>query len=138
MNNKKELRIKIWNKYDKHCAYCGELLIYESMQVDHIIPQYNFYNFMSQKKYFSWSKIPEFLKHLTVTDVNHFDNLNPSCRACNKRKDRNQLEFFRSELSKQLEKCEKTSANYRMAKKFEQVVETVKPIVFYFEKIARK
>ena len=37
---KKELRLKVWNKYGCKCAYCGEYLEYKKMQVDHIESKY--------------------------------------------------------------------------------------------------
>ena len=33
-----ELRQKIYDKYNGHCAYCGKELTFEQMQVDHIEP----------------------------------------------------------------------------------------------------
>ena len=36
---KKSDRIRVWNKYRQRCAYCGKLLEYKDMQVDHIIPR---------------------------------------------------------------------------------------------------
>ena len=35
----KKIRLIVWNKYNKHCAYCGKYLKYEDMQVDHCIPK---------------------------------------------------------------------------------------------------
>ena len=58
MKIRKELRDKVWKKYDKHCAYCGEDLEYADMQVDHI-----------EAKYLGGS--------------NNIENYNPSCRSCN-------------------------------------------------------
>lgn len=36
---KKEDRIKVWEKYGHHCAYCGKEIKFEDMQVDHFIPK---------------------------------------------------------------------------------------------------
>lgn len=127
---KKETRIYVWHKYKKHCSYCGGEIKYQEMQVDHLIPQIRFEWFIRHL-----FRMPKHLTHLTVNDVNHIDNLMPSCRYCNNRKSDADLEFFRSELSEQLKRANKTSANYRMAKRYGQVIETPKPIVFYFEKI---
>lgn len=124
----KKIRIKVHKKYDGHCAYCGEKIELKDMQVDHIIPQFNYRNDILND-----FRIPLFLKHLTLDDLNHIDNLNPACRVCNKWKSAHDLELFRSELQDQINRLNKRSANYRMAKRYNQVVELVKPIIFYFE-----
>lgn len=36
---KKEDRLKIYRKYDGHCAYCGKSIEYKDMQVDHLVPK---------------------------------------------------------------------------------------------------
>ena len=36
---KKEDRIKVWEKYGHHCAYCGREIKLEDMQIDHFIPK---------------------------------------------------------------------------------------------------
>ncbi len=71
---KKELRIKVWKKYNHRCAYCGEELDYKEMQVDHIEA-----------------------KHKGGKD--DITNYNPSCRGCNFYKGTDTLEQFRSNLS---------------------------------------
>jgi len=125
---KKQLREIVFNKCNEHCAYCGEELEYKNMQVDHIIPQRNFLIDITSE-----SRTPGFLKHLTAKDLNHIDNLNPSCRICNKRKDTFHLELFRKEIASQVERAIKSSSNYRIAKRYGLIKETPKPIVFYFE-----
>lgn len=126
---KKGRRVAVWQKYNGHCAYCGKEIAYKEMQVDHIIP----------KQFFIWHvknkfKIPVFLNHLKEEDVNHMDNLAPTCRVCNKWKSAHHLELFRSELSDQLKRLNTYSSNYKIAKMYGLVKEDIKPIVFYFEK----
>lgn len=122
-------RKAVYESLGGHCAYCGETIEYKDMQVDHIIP----------KQFFEWHlknefKIPPFLKHLKLYDVDHSDNLLPTCRVCNKWKSAHDLELFRSEIFAQIERLNKRSSNYRMAKKYGLVQETPNPIIFYFEK----
>lgn len=124
----KKKRLEIFNKLNGHCAYCGEKIEIKNMQVDHIIPQYNWETSIKN----NW-RIPGFLKHLTIDDMNHNDNLLPACRICNKWKSAHDLEFFRSELESQIERLNKRSSNFRIAKKFNQIKETPSKIVFYFE-----
>jgi len=122
-------RQEIYNKYDGRCAYCGESIELKDMQVDHIIP----------KQFFVWHiknkfKIPLFLLHLKEEDVNHIDNLFPTCRVCNKWESAHHLELFRSELSEQVKRLNDYSSNYRIAKRYGLVMEVFTPIIFYYEK----
>lgn len=131
---KKEIREIVYKKLKGCCAYCGNKILYRTMQVDHMIPQSN-YKYDTANDRIKDIRIPNFLKHLTEGDVNHIDNLYPSCRKCNNFKSSFTLELFRSELQSQLERARKTSSNYRRALQYNQVKETSQPIVFHFEKM---
>lgn len=124
----KQQRIEIHGKYNGRCAYCGDEIKLRDMQVDHVIPQCNWIWHMKNR-----FRIPYFLSHLTENDLNHKDNLMPTCRVCNKWKSAHDLELFRSEIYEQVKRLNNYSSNYRMAKKYGLIEETVKPIRFYFE-----
>lgn len=124
----KQQRIEIYSKFNGKCAYCGAEIQVKDMQVDHIIPQMNFIQHVRNR-----FRIPVFLSHLTETDMNHTDNLHPACRVCNKWKSAHDLELFRRELSEQVNRLNSYSTNYRIAKKYGQIQETVAPIRFFFE-----
>jgi len=126
-------RQTIYDKFHGHCAYCGDPIHITKMQVDHIICKANFEMTIQT----GW-KIPVFLRHLTIDDLNHIDNLFPSCGFCNNWKNGFDIETFREELGEQINRLKKQSANYRMAKRYGQVMEMIKPIVFYFELIEAK
>lgn len=128
----KFLREKIYWKFKGCCSYCGEKILYKSMQVDHMIPQSN-YNYDISDDRIKDLRIPNFLKHLTEGDVNHIDNLYPSCRKCNNFKSSFTLEIFREQLEEQLQRAIKTSSNFRRALQYNQVKLTPQPIVFHFE-----
>lgn len=130
----KNIREKVYKKFKGCCAYCGDKILYRKMQVDHIVPQSN-YEHSTYNEVVKDLWVPNFLRHLDVNDVNHIDNLHPSCAKCNKFKDSFSLEKFREELGKQLERARKTSSNYRRALKYGQVKETPQPIIFHFEKM---
>jgi len=130
--NKQLIRIEVYNKFEGHCAYCGEKITINQMQIDHIIPKYNFEVDIKNAIHIP-ERIPKFLRHLEELDVEHIDNKFPSCRVCNNYKRAFNLESFRNELSLQIERANRHSFNYRMAKKYGQVKETIKPIIFYFE-----
>lgn len=126
-------RNKVYEKYHAHCAYCGEVIKMKDMQVDHIIPKYSWESCIKNQ-----FRIPDFLKHLTISDYNHIDNLNPACRVCNKWKSAYDLELFRSEIFEQVKRLNDYSSNFRMAKRYNQIQETPKPIIFYFESLKDK
>ena len=73
----KAKRLQVHSKYDGHCAYCGKVIAYKDMQVDHICPQ----RLYSDKE---------------VAD--RIENLNPSCRRCNHYKRTASVELFREML----------------------------------------
>jgi 5-methylcytosine-specific restriction endonuclease McrA len=122
-------RLLVYQKYDKHCAYCGIELEYKAMQIDHIIPR-NTWITTIKNRY----KIPNFLLHLNINDINHYDNLNPSCRRCNKWKCTFDLETFRLEISLQTKRLKENSSGYKLALDFNTIKEINQPIKFYFEK----
>lgn len=123
----REIRQKVYKKCGGKCAYCGKELN-NVFQVDHIIPKAFWYTHIKSN-----FRVPHFLQHLTVDDVNHIDNLMPACRVCNKWKSAHHLELFRSEIAEQIKRLNDWSANFRFAKRYGLIKETPKPIVFYFE-----
>ena len=125
---KKSDREAVWNKFDKHCAYCGESLNYSDLCMDNVIPQCNFVWHIKNQY-----KIPPFLAHLTLEDVNHSDNVYPSCQSCYTRKEAHDLESFRQQLFLLVDQAEKSSEDYRMAVKYNLIEVKLKPVVFYFE-----
>jgi hypothetical protein len=124
-----KLRLQVLNKTNGHCAYCGVFLD-NIFQIDHIVAQRIFVSSIKNKTH-----IPLFLSHLTEIDLNHIDNLLPACRVCNKWKDTHHLELFRSEIEAQIERLNRSSSNFRFAKKYGLVKENPKSIIFYFENI---
>jgi endonuclease I len=99
---KSEIKNIVWQKFEGRCAYCGIGIDIKQMQLDHIIPQKMFIAQVQSKK------IPKFLLHLTINDVNHIDNLFPSCKYCNSYKSNFTLEEFRNYLNQMLnEKMER-------------------------------
>lgn len=103
----KSSRLKIWNKYNKKCAYCGSDLEYKQMQVDHIEPKF-------------------------LGGSDDIENLNPSCRSCNFYKGTFTIEGFRNQLTTLIIRVRKPFI-FRLAEKYGIVKTTAKPIKFYFE-----
>ena len=75
----------------------------------------------------------QFLKHLTVFDQDHIDNLFASCCSCNNYKDTFSLEQFRTEIGHLTERLNSTFTQYKIAKRFGLIEETGNKVTFYFE-----
>lgn len=118
----KAQRIRVWNKYDNKCAYCGKDIELNKMQIDHKNP------------IFRGSTDAE-LEHMNITrGLDNESNYMPSCSRCNKWKSTYTLENFRKEINMQIIRLKKIS-NYNMATDFNLVYESNKPVIFYFEKV---
>jgi len=131
---KKELRKQVWNKYGKRCAYCGKLLAYKDMQVDHYLSKA-----AGRKTFIEWLEAGT-LNHIAFPAIeywpeylNSFENLKPSCRACNYYKSTLSPNRFKERLSNLTRKLLKIfivrlAASYGIVK--------IEPFdgAFYFEK----
>jgi hypothetical protein len=120
MNISKKQRAEIKQKFNNHCAYCGEILS-DKFHVDHVKP------LMRYQKYNGEIEIDRPENHV-------MENFYPACACCNLFKATLNIEQFRIELSKQVERGLKHSKNFRMSEKYQQIKITKNPIVFYFEK----
>jgi hypothetical protein len=110
-------RRQVHEKYNGHCAYCGEPISIEQMHVDHLKP--------------IWRDNPTVNPAYRGTDT--IDNLMPACKPCNLWKSVMPLEQFRSEIMAQVSRLQLRSANFRMATRYGQVTVICAPVVFYFE-----
>lgn len=84
--NKKD-RLRVYVKYNGHCAYCGRNITYGEMQVDHLIP----------KRYVE-------IDLATQEEIDSFNNLMPSCSKCNHYKRAHSIETFRDMIGRIPEK----------------------------------
>lgn len=101
---------QVYEKYNRHCAYCGCKLEYKDMQVDHVISVYG------------------------KDGSNDINNLMPSCRMCNFYKSTFPVEVFRKRLETLHERLRKPFI-YRLALKYGLIQENQKHIKFYFEEL---
>lgn len=126
---KKEDRLKVYRKYDGHCAYCGKPIEYKEMQIDHLVAK-------NRGCYSRWSDKEG--KFVCTHGEDTMDNYMPSCRACNFRKRDMSLEHFREEITRQAKGLLKGAAKFqvRMSLAYGLIEEHFdKPIEFYFEKM---
>ena len=115
---KKADRQRVYEKYNGHCAYCGKEIAYKDMQVDHRVALYRGYGTLVGVE----------------RGTDDFDNLMPSCRACNFRKGTMTVEQFREEIRKQCERIVKSSFQVRQSIDYGLLSLNLHDIVFYFEK----
>ncbi len=73
-------RLRIYNKYDGHCSYCGDAIHETNFEVDHLYPK----NRGSGKGF---------------TDTDDISNLMPSCFKCNRWKGSKNINSFRTSIS---------------------------------------
>ena len=105
----KSIREQVYQKYNGHCAYCGETIEYKEMQVDHFAPVYLFGDNIDIK------------------------NLMPACRSCNLYKSTYTIEKFRNQLSEIPNRLSRDSAIYKIAKRYNLICEIDEPVKFFYE-----
>ncbi len=117
----KEVRQIVYDKCGGHCAYCGCEISIKQMQVDHIQPH--------------WHTLTE--QQATKSGIrkgsHDIENLNPSCARCNKWKSTYSVEHFRKVVETSLDRLERDTPNFRLARDFGLIEVKPKNVVFYFE-----
>src|ERR1022692_2051862 len=74
------IRIGVWEAHSRKCAYCGEIIPFLALEIDHIIPEH-----LAE----SPAKLSAVLWDLNLSsnfDLNDLGNLLPSHKYCNSRK----------------------------------------------------
>lgn len=118
----KKVRQIVYDKCGGHCAYCGVEITIKQMQIDHIEP---FWHTLSEQ---------DAMRSKIKKGSHEIDNLNPTCARCNKWKSSLRLEQFRKIIETSLDRMERDTPNYRLARDYNLLTVTKKPVVFYFEK----
>ena len=117
---KKERQV-VFNKYGGKCAYCG-CELQQGWHIDHIEPAYH-----------NWSD-EDVKRHLKQDrGENTIENYNPSCPRCNRWKGTWSIEQFRNEISLQIERLERDSAPFRMARDYGLIKTSEIEVKFYYE-----
>jgi 5-methylcytosine-specific restriction endonuclease McrA len=123
VGKKKIDREGVYNKCSGHCAYCGIEITFKQMQVDHIKPLYRN------------DKVETLEDWGVERGTDEMDNLNPSCSRCNKWKSTFSLEMFRTIVKNSIERMERDTPNFRLARDYGLIEVVEKPVIFYFEKM---
>ncbi len=147
----------VFDKYGGRCAYCGELL-QKGWHVDELLPvrrkyknvQAHWRNKITKKprekgdmrlsdpcfdehfEYVNAKQVPDGYEH---PERMHIDNQMPACASCNINKHSMDLESFRELIKGFINSLNSYYVQYKIAKRYGLIVETIKPIVFYFETI---
>lgn len=108
-----KIRQLVYAKCSGHCAYCGCILEYKDMQVDHVVPLNG------------WSEQGD----------DNYENMLPACRSCNHYKSRSTLDGFRKMLEAMPDTLMRDSTTYKNAVRFGLVIPRKQKVVFFFEKI---
>ena len=83
----KSERLKVYEKCNGHCAYCGCELEYKDMQIDHIVAIHG------------GDEADKMIKDKTINTI---DNCLPSCRQCNFYKEALTIEEYRNKIQQTL------------------------------------
>lgn len=132
----KKDRELIFNKFNGHCAYCG-CKLQKGWHVDEIEPVRRGWEYIKDKNGNRiWDdKKREYKRKETVMHPERFtlENQMPACASCNINKHSLSLEEFRSLIGGFMKHLNEHSTQYKIAKRYGLVQETIKPIKFYFE-----
>lgn len=114
-------RLLVYDKCNGHCAYCGCELDYKDMQVDHIASVY---------------VNTDMNQLMTENEMYCLENYMPACRQCNFYKSTFDLETFRKRTTETMIVNLQKDFNYRLALKYGIIVENIKPVQFFFERVS--
>lgn len=125
----KKNREIIFNKYGGRCAYCA-CELEKGWHVDELLPVERQRKFVNGKWITDKSKYPSGMKYPEHLNIN---NQMPACPSCNINKRYLSIEEFRNLIAGFMKHLNEVSTQYKIAKRYGLVKETIEPIVFYFE-----
>jgi 5-methylcytosine-specific restriction endonuclease McrA len=73
-------RQSLYDAYDRRCFYCGELVYFRELQIDHIVPENLIQNIEKYELFIIESGLSDSFK------INSYQNWVPSHSRCNNRK----------------------------------------------------
>lgn len=132
----KKQRDDLRNKYGGRCAYCG-CELGKTFHADHLEPLERAYHVKTIKNNGKYELEVRFVadRHPERDDIR---NMVPSCAKCNISKSNLPLEKWRDFLGKTVDKLNDRGGMYSHAVRFGLIVETNKPVKFYFENFCKK
>ncbi|ABL71798.1 HNH endonuclease [Paracoccus denitrificans] len=116
-------------KFGGRCAYCGQMM--DKMHADHVQP-------VIRITTDPWgNRLPASECRMVKADRNTVDNMMPACGPCNISKGGHTLEGWRDLLARSAEIVAREKSIFRAGVRFGLISVTEKPVVFYFEEVAR-
>jgi 5-methylcytosine-specific restriction endonuclease McrA len=147
----KKNREIIFNKYNGRCAYCG-CELQKGWHVDELLPVHRKRKFVKAGFYnkksglikersiramgnpdYEWRDSKWVSDGMKYPERLNINNQMPACPSCNINKHSMSLEDFRSLISGFMKHLNEVSTQYKIAKRYGLITETIKPIVFYYE-----
>ena len=125
----KKIRIKVWQKYNGHCAYCGKEIAYKEMQVDHKHPK-NLNSVLATGRNLDGT--------LIMPNPDRFENLMPSCRRCNHYKRGHELNYYRGMIDTIHERIRASNYIIKVAEDYGLMEFKEFGGLFYFETITKQ
>jgi 5-methylcytosine-specific restriction endonuclease McrA len=118
---KHETRLKVFNKYNGKCAYCGININLEKMHIDHIEPKYR-----------GWNN-EELIKYNKIKGLDDLNNYNPSCISCNCSKNTYSIDEWKIQILLKINRIRRDSSTFNILERFGIVKVVKKDFKFYFE-----
>ena len=128
MRLSKAQREQVRQKFGGRCAYCGCELP-ERWHADHLEP-------IVRDLIVQGNRLTSDPTRCMHPERHAIGNLMPSCPPCNISKGSYALEYWRTWIAGHINSLNNYHPIYRLAKTYGLVVETGKPVVFYFERVA--
>lgn len=120
-------RAELKNKFDGHCAYCGELLG-DKWQVDHI-------EAVKREIEHIGNGVLRTTGEMTNPHLDTIENMNPACIPCNQNKSSMTLDSWRFLLGHYRDvQLLRDSTHARHLHRFGLIEIKSEPVVFFFEK----
>jgi len=117
-------------KFGGRCAYCGQMM--DRMHADHVRP-------VIRITTDPWgNRLPASECRMARGERNTVDNMMPACGPCNISKGGHTLEGWRDLLERSAEIVAREKSIFRAGVRFGLISVTKKPVVFYFEEVARR
>lgn len=129
MKLSKPQRQQVREMFGGKCAYCGCELPEKGWHADHIKPVCRGLAYDSENGRMTSNG------KLGRPELDHIDNIFPSCAPCNIDKGPNSLEGWRAWLGERIVGgLRRNSSTFRHAERFGRVTITAGPLVFWFER----
>lgn len=120
-------RKAIWDKTGGKCWYCGCDLPEKGWHADHIEPIYRTLKYDKSRGLYTTNECER-------PERDSEQNKVPCCASCNIQKGTLSVEGFRRKIAGFIKSLNLYHTQYAVAKRYGLIVETEKPVIFWFER----